>query len=77
MDSTLNFPLYFTLREVFILRQSMWKLEIREEQNKQYFRDISILGNFVDNHDVKRFLNEQKGMHEFQQLSKLDKTKTN
>jgi alpha-amylase len=60
MDSTLNFPMYFTLREVFMQRHTMWKLEMREEQNKQYFRDISLLGNFVDNHDVKRFLNEQR-----------------
>jgi alpha-amylase len=39
----------------------MWNFEIRWEQNTQHFRDVSVLGNFIDNHDVKRFLNEQSG----------------
>ena len=25
-------------------------------QNKQYYRDVSVLGNFLDNHDNPRFL---------------------
>jgi alpha-amylase len=61
MDSMLNFPLYFTIRDVFQYKQSMWGLEVRYEQNEQYFRDVSLLGNFIDNHDFKRFCNQQKG----------------
>jgi alpha-amylase len=60
MDSMLNFPLYFTIRDVFQNKASMWQFEVRYEQNRQYFRDASVLGNFVDNHDFKRFLNEQR-----------------
>lgn len=59
MDSVLNFPLYFTMRDVFQYRNSMWNLEMRWEQNRQYFRDLSVLGNFIDNHDVERFLHRQ------------------
>ena len=57
MDGMLNFPLYFTLRDVFRYKQSMWNLEVRWEQNQQYFKDVSLLGNFIDNHDFARFLN--------------------
>lgn len=46
--------------DVFQFKNSMWNLEVRYEQNTQYFRDVSVLGNFIDNHDFKRFCNQQK-----------------
>jgi alpha-amylase len=57
MDGMLNFPLYFTFRDVFRFGQSMWNFEVRFEQNRQYFKDVSLLGNFIDNHDFARFRN--------------------
>ena len=63
MDSLLNFPLYFSIRDIFgQRRESMWNLEMRWDQNRQYFRDLSVLGNFIDNHDFKRFLHQQKDL---------------
>jgi alpha-amylase len=47
------------ITDVFQYRQSMWNLEHRMKQNRLHFRDVSVLGNFIDNHDVQRFLSVQ------------------
>ncbi|KAI3650993.1 hypothetical protein MP228_004474 [Amoeboaphelidium protococcarum] len=56
LHSLLNFPLYFTLLDVFQKRQSMWALETRWNQLSNSFKDVSVLGSFIDNHDFARFM---------------------
>lgn len=58
MDSMLNYPMYYTIIEVFHHKKSMWELEKRWKELKIHFRDISSFGNFIDNHDVSRFFHK-------------------
>lgn len=60
MDSLLNFPQYYTLRDVFLNNKDMteiqkfvksWELNIGAE-------NVQFMGNFNDNHDQPRFLSE-------------------
>jgi len=58
IPSVLSYPLYFALTNVFARRQSMYQLQ---DVNNAYksFRDMSVLGTFLENHDNVRFLNIQ------------------
>ena len=54
-----NFPMFFTIKNVWGKeKQPMTKLieVLNEEQQK--FKDMDLLGVFVDNHDMPRFLSE-------------------
>lgn len=64
-DSLFDFPLYYTLDEVFAKGGSMRKLGERFAQDRAY-PDASMLSPFLDNHDVPRFLSQAGG-----DLSKL------
>ena len=55
LDSTLNYPMYFKLKNAFQERQSMRNIHDGVTQNS-VFPDVSVLGNFLDNHDNPRFL---------------------
>lgn len=55
IDSALNYPLYYQLKDVFISKTSMRNLEWFYV-DMRVFWDQSALGNFVDNHDNPRFL---------------------
>jgi len=57
LHGVLNYPLYFTLKDVFIYYKSMNNLESYFKSAAATFTDLSLLGNFVDNHDNPRFLN--------------------
>ena len=52
-----NYPMYFKLINAFKGERKMINIRHGVEQNKA-FPDASVLGNFVDNHDNKRFLND-------------------
>jgi alpha-amylase len=54
-DSLFDFPMYFTMTDVFARGQSMRKLGERLRQDGAY-QDPSLLTTFIDNHDVPRFL---------------------
>lgn len=54
-DATLNYPMYYKLKNAFQSRQSMRNIHDGVQQNL-VFRDTSVLGNFLDNHDNPRFL---------------------
>ena len=56
IDSVLNYPLYFTLKDVFMNGGSLREMEQSLANISKYFHDPSILGVFVDNHDNSRFL---------------------
>ena len=55
LDAVLNYPMYFTLKDVFQGKQSMYNLRNTLLAEK-VFPDRSILGMFIDNHDNSRFL---------------------
>lgn len=52
--SLFDFPLYYTIKEVFAQRQSCLKLASRLYFDRNY-PDGQILATFVDNHDLDRF----------------------
>jgi alpha-amylase len=66
LDSVLNYPLYFTFKDVFMFGQSMYKLESTLANTKKYFNDPSVLGVFVNNHDNARFLHINQNIKRFE-----------
>lgn len=60
LDAALDFPMYYTIKEVFGHDQSMTKIKERYSDDRHY-RDAQTNGVFIDNHDVKRFLNDASG----------------
>ncbi|RDD43685.1 Alpha-amylase [Trichoplax sp. H2] len=56
LDSVLNYPMYYAFKDVYMYKQSMTR--IRDVLNEEYskFSDVQLLGLFLDNHDVPRFL---------------------
>jgi alpha-amylase len=53
-----NYPMYYTIRDVFISGQSMHQISSRYAEESSKFRDLDALGLFVDNHDNARFLSQ-------------------
>lgn len=51
-----NYPMYYTINDVFGNGQWMGNLKTRYDEEAKYFSDIDALGLFVDNHDNARFL---------------------
>ncbi|AIW42232.1 family 14 glycosylhydrolase [Paenibacillus polymyxa] len=60
LDAALDFPMYYTIKDVFGHDQSMRKIKERYSDDRHY-RDAQTNGVFIDNHDVKRFLNDASG----------------
>ncbi|XP_013396432.1 acid alpha-amylase [Lingula anatina] len=61
LTSVLNYPMYWTLRNVFQQKSAGMRTigdRLREEAAK--FKDMTVLGGFVDNHDNPRFLSINK-----------------
>ncbi len=56
LDAVLNYPLFFTLKNVFMYGKSLTEMESSLANISKYFHDPSILGVFLDNHDNSRFL---------------------
>eukprot|EP00298_Acanthocystis_sp_HF-20_P007586 c17147_g1_i1.p1 GENE.c17147_g1_i1~~c17147_g1_i1.p1 ORF type:complete len:479 (+),score=172.01 c17147_g1_i1:33-1439(+) len=57
LDSVLSYPMFFALRNVFAYRNTdMSALSNLFKQYNSVFKDPTILGTFVDNHDNARFL---------------------
>jgi alpha-amylase len=59
-DTTFDFPMYFTMTDVFARGQSMRKLGDRLRGDGNY-RDANLLSPFLDNHDVPRFASIANG----------------
>ena len=55
LDATLNYPMYYKLKNAFQEGQTMRNIHDGATQNS-VFPDVSVLGNFLDNHDNTRFL---------------------
>ncbi len=65
IDATLNYPLYFAIKSVFGQEHSMYEFESKFQDINKNFKDPSVLGVFVDNHDNARFLNSQQNQQRF------------
>eukprot|EP01105_Mastigella_eilhardi_P022845 TRINITY_DN5695_c0_g1_i4.p1 TRINITY_DN5695_c0_g1~~TRINITY_DN5695_c0_g1_i4.p1 ORF type:complete len:465 (-),score=111.83 TRINITY_DN5695_c0_g1_i4:1092-2486(-) len=60
LDGVLSYPMFFTLRNVFqYTGSSMYDIQSQFEAYQSSFKDLDLLGNFIDNHDQNRFLNGQ------------------
>lgn len=57
VNGLLNYPLYFTLNNVWAYGQSSYQIRQLWQNLNSYFSDIDALGVFADNHDNQRFLN--------------------
>jgi len=60
VNSVLSYPLYFALTNVFGHQQSMNQIQSILQQYAQNFKDPSVLGTFLENHDNARFGSFQK-----------------
>ncbi len=60
LDAALDFPLYYTINNVFAKDQSMWQINNRFRDDWRYKNKFTN-GVFVDNHDVHRFLCDTTG----------------
>ena len=63
LDATFNYPLSFTIKDAFRSTkedkdQSMLKLKEYWDKSRNKYKDPTVLGVFIDNHDNTRFLNE-------------------
>jgi len=53
-----NYPMYYTIKDVFGSGQSMYGIKNRFAEEDGKFKDVDALGIFVDNHDNARFQNQ-------------------
>ncbi|MFC0211450.1 family 14 glycosylhydrolase [Paenibacillus chartarius] len=60
LDAVIDFPMYYTITDVFAYDGAMTKIRDRYSEDSHY-RDTKYNGLFLDNHDVKRFLNIASG----------------
>lgn len=60
LDSVFDFPLYYTIKDVFGQQKSMRRLGALFAKDKIY-ANPNLLSPFIDNHDVPRFVHEASG----------------
>ena len=60
VEGLFNYPMYFTIKDVWMYGKSMYNIRSRYDAENSDFTDVSALGVFVDNHDNSRFLYTQK-----------------
>jgi alpha-amylase len=59
MPSVFNYPMYYTIKDVFGSKMDMRAIPDRLIQCRSNFADTRLLGVFIDNHDNPRFLSQQ------------------
>jgi len=59
LPGVLSYPLFFTLRDIFGNRNSMFSIRTMLDQYRIQMPDVGLLGTFIDNHDQPRFLHVQ------------------
>ena len=57
LPSVFNYPMYYTIQDVFANKHDMSVIPWRLQEVRSQFRDTTVLGTFIDNHDVRRFMN--------------------
>ncbi|KAG8904709.1 hypothetical protein FRB99_001295 [Tulasnella sp. 403] len=60
LDSVLNFPQYSALQDAFVLpgKANMSSLVDEFDQARKAFKDVGVLGNFLENQDLPRWKNQ-------------------
>ena len=58
VNGVFNYPMYYTIKDVFGSGKSMYGIKNRYNEEGSHFSDIDATGLFVDNHDNARFLNQ-------------------
>jgi alpha-amylase len=59
VTSVFNVPMYHIIKDVFGERKdSMLKINSMFKREEKLFKNVDILGLFVDNHDMARFLSD-------------------
>jgi alpha-amylase len=53
-----NYPMFFTIKDVFGAGKSMYQIRTTYDSEEEPFKDIEALGSFMDNHDNARFLSQ-------------------
>ena len=53
-----NYPMYYTIGDVFGASKSMYNIRNRYDVEDGDFQDVDVLGVFVDNHDNERFMHK-------------------
>lgn len=66
LSAVLSYPMFFTLRDVFTNQASMYEIQNQLQAYQAAFKDVSVLGSFIDNHDNPRFLNERNDQVAYQ-----------
>lgn len=63
IDALLNYPLFYTLRDVFLHQKDMNEIESYYSRisNAIGKGNLPFMGNFNDNHDNARFLSDNVG----------------
>jgi alpha-amylase len=61
LTALFNYPMYYTIGDVFGSGKDMSKIKNRYDAEAYHFNDIDALGVFVDNHDNARFLHNHGG----------------
>ena len=56
LTAVFNYPMYYTISNVFGSHQSMYNIRTQYNAEATTFKDVDALGVFVDNHDNPRFL---------------------
>jgi len=56
LTATFNYPMFFTARDVYGNGSSMFNMRNIYTNEDGSFKDVDVLGGFVDNHDNARFL---------------------
>lgn len=65
LTALFNYPMYYTIKDVFGSQKSMYNIKNRYAEEQPHFQDIDALGVFVDNHDNARFLNQYNDQTHF------------
>ena len=65
LTGVFNYPMYFTMRNVWQGGQSMYQIRSTYDNEGKFFKDIDALGVFVNNHDNARFLNGNGNINRF------------
>jgi alpha-amylase len=61
VTGVLNYPMYYTINDVFGAGEYMGSIKTRYDAEASTFKDLDALGLFVDNHDNARFLHNHGG----------------
>jgi alpha-amylase len=56
VSGLVNFPMYYAITDAYARRRSLWGLVSQHDRVGSSFPRPELLGTFLDNHDVQRFL---------------------